>query len=61
VADIIKELIAETIRTKDNTDVLAGIEAQSPDSPFIKILNDRSNDIAIDGKSLAVISGNGQI
>lgn len=60
VADIIKELIAETLRTKDDTQVLPGIEAQSPDSPFIKILNDRSNDIAIDGRSLAVISGNGK-
>ena len=60
VADIIKELIAETIRTKDDTKVLPGVEAQSPDSPFIKILNDRSRDIAIDGKSLAVISGNGK-
>ncbi len=60
VADIVKELIAETIRTKDDTHVLPGIEAQSPDSPFIKILNDRSNDVAIDGKSLAVISGNGK-
>ncbi|WP_460553290.1 DUF7379 domain-containing protein [Ferruginibacter profundus] len=61
VADIIKELIAETIRTKDNVNVLPGVEAQSPDSPFIKILNDRADDVAIDGSSLAVISGNGKI
>ena len=60
VADILKELIAETIHTKDKVEVLPGIEAQSPDSPFIKILNDRSQDIAIDGQSLAIISGNGK-
>ena len=61
VADVLKELIAETIRTKDDTTVLPGLEAQSPDSPFIKILNDRSADVAIDGKSLVVISGNGKL
>ena len=58
-ASVLKELIAEVIRTKDDVGVLPGIEAQSPDSPFIKILNDRSEDMAIAGTSLAVISGNG--
>jgi len=61
LADIIKELIAETLRTKDNVNVLPGIEAQSPDSPFIKILNDRAPEAAVDGSSLAVISGNGKL
>jgi hypothetical protein len=61
VADIIKELIAETLRTKDNINVLPGIEAQSPDSPFIKILNDRAPEASVDGSSLAVISGNGKL
>jgi len=61
LADTLKELIAETLRTKDDTTVLPGLEAQSPDSPFIKILNDRSDEVAIDGKSLAVISGNGKL
>jgi hypothetical protein len=61
VADIIKELIAETLRTKDNINVLPGLEAQSPDSPFIKILNDRGPETAIDGTSLAVIAGNGKV
>lgn len=60
VTDIIKQLLAETIKTKDNVSVLPGIEAQDPDSPFIKILNDRSDDVAMDGGSLAVISGNGK-
>lgn len=58
-ADILKQLIAEVIRTKDDVSVLPGLEAQSPESPFIKILNDRSDDMAIDGSSLAIISGNG--
>ena len=61
VSDIIKELIAETIRTKDDVGVLPGIEAQNPDSPFIKVLNDRHQEVAIDGNSLAVISGNGKV
>ena len=61
ITDIIKELIAETLRTKDNIKVLPGIEAQSPDSPFIKIMNDRAPEAAVDGSSLAVISGNGKL
>jgi pimeloyl-ACP methyl ester carboxylesterase/tetratricopeptide (TPR) repeat protein len=58
-ADTLKELFAEVIRTKVDVSVLPGVEAQSPDSPFIKILNDRSDEMAIDGSSLAVIAGNG--
>ncbi len=61
LADTLKELIVEALRTKDDVSVLPGLEAQSPDSPFIKILNDRSDEAAIDGKSLAVISGNGKL
>ena len=37
-ADILKELLTAVVSTKDNVNVLPGIEAQSPDSPFIKIL-----------------------
>lgn len=59
--DILKELLKAAIQTKDNTDILPGLEAMNPDSPFIKVLNDPSQDAAIEGKSLAVISGNGQL
>jgi CHAT domain/Lecithin:cholesterol acyltransferase len=59
-ADTLKELIAETVKTKDNVNVLPGVEAMNPDSPFIKILNDRSEEVSVDGSSLIVISGNGK-
>jgi hypothetical protein len=59
-ADTLKELIAETVKTKDNVNVLPGIEAMNPDSPFIKVLNDRAEDVTIDGGNLIVISGNGK-
>ena len=41
--------------------ILPGLEAQNPDSPFIKVLNDRSEERLIQFKSLAVISGNGKL
>ncbi|MFD2824305.1 CHAT domain-containing protein [Lacinutrix iliipiscaria] len=59
--DILNELVAAAIETKDDVDVLPGLEAQNPESPFIKILNDPSEANAIDGKPLAVISGNGTV
>ena len=58
LADTFRSLIAEIIKTKDNVKLLPGIEAMNPDSPFIKILNDKDADAAIDDISLAVISGN---
>jgi tetratricopeptide (TPR) repeat protein len=60
LADLLKELIAETLKTKDDIRVLPGLEAQSPSSPFIKILNDRAPEAAVDGDALAVIAGNGK-
>ncbi|HEX5026123.1 MAG TPA: hypothetical protein VFV68_12665, partial [Agriterribacter sp.] len=59
--DLLKELLSAVVSTKDNVNVLPGIEAQSPASPFIKVLNDQSDKTAIDGSSLAVISGNGKV
>ncbi len=59
--DILKELLSAAVASKDDVDVLPGLEAQNPDSPFIKILNDPSEEVAIDGKSLVVISGNGSL
>lgn len=58
---ILKELLSAVVSTKDNVDVLPGIEAQSPASPFIKVLNDQSNKIPGDGCPLTVISGNGTV
>lgn len=59
--DLLTELLSAAVASKDDVDVLPGLEAQSPDSPFIKILNDPSEEVAIDGKSLVVISGNGSL
>ncbi|MBT8185185.1 MAG: hypothetical protein KJN76_10105, partial [Eudoraea sp.] len=61
VGDIFTELLSAAIENKDNAQVLPGIEAQSPASPFIKILNDPTEENAISGNALAVISGNGAI
>lgn len=60
IADILKELIGETLRTKENISVLPGLEAMGPESPFIKILNDRA-DVGLPGTQLTVISGNGKL
>ena len=61
VGDVFVELLKAAIENKDNAQVLPGIEAQSPASPFIKILNDQTEENAISGNALAVISGNGAI
>ena len=51
----LKSLLAEVAATKSNVDVLPGIEAMVPDSPFIKMLNNPANIIE---SPLTVISGN---
>ncbi len=60
-ADVLKELLSTAINTKDDVDVLAGLEAMNPESPFIKILNDPQQKNEIDGGPLVVISGNGRV
>ena len=59
--DILKELLSAAVESKDDVNVLPGLEAQRPESPFIKILNDPTPETAINGKPLAVISGNGRV
>ncbi len=61
VGDILKELISTALSKKHNTDVLPGLEAMNPGSVFLKVLNDPLEENAIEGKNLAVISGNGKI
>lgn len=58
--DILKELLSAAIESKDDVNVLPGLEAQNPESTFIKILNDPNPENAIDGGPLIVISGNGK-
>ena len=55
-----KELILALIETKDNTDALPGIEAQNPESPFIKALNYPGSTILIP-TPLMVIAGNSRV
>lgn len=59
--DVLKELLSAAVESKDDVSVLPGLEAQRPESPFIKILNDPTPETAIDGKPLAIISGNGRV
>lgn len=51
----VKSLLAEVAATKSKVDVLPGIEAMVPDSPFIKMLN---NPVNIIESPLTIISGN---
>ncbi len=59
--DTLMELLKAAVESKDDVNVLPGLEAQRPESPFIKILNDPTPERAIDGKPLAIISGNGRV
>ena len=59
--DVLKELLSTAINTKDDVEVLSGLEAMNPESPFIKILNDPHQKNEIDGGPLVVISGNGRV
>lgn len=52
-----RRLIAAVMDTKDNVDVLPGLEAMNPDSPFIKALNNPSSSVIVD-QPLTVIAGN---
>ncbi|MEM7187006.1 MAG: CHAT domain-containing protein, partial [Bacteroidota bacterium] len=61
VGSVFKELLSVAVQTKDNVDVLPGLESMNPDSPFLKVLNDPSDHLAIDGSPLAVVSGNSQV
>src|SRR5690606_33380879 len=61
LGDVLKELLSAAVESKDDVSVLPGLEAQRPESPFIKILNDPSPETAINGKPLAIISGNGRV
>lgn len=51
----VKALLAEVASSKTNIDALPGLEAMSPESPFIKMLNNPANQIV---PPLTVISGN---
>lgn len=55
-----KELILALIEVKDNTDALPGLEAQNPESPFIKALNYPGSTILIP-TPLMVIAGNSRV
>jgi hypothetical protein len=50
-----KTLLSEVASSKSNTDVLPGLEAMMPESPFIKILNNPANII---NSPLVIIAGN---
>ncbi|MBB6327587.1 tetratricopeptide (TPR) repeat protein [Algoriphagus iocasae] len=55
-----KETIMEAVSCKDDVDVLPGLEAMNPKSPFIKILNYQGSDIVID-IPLFVVGGSSEL
>ena len=57
----IKELLKYAVSFKANTDVLPGLEAMMPESPFQKVLNHPSEESKVSGQILAVISGNAEL
>ena len=54
-----KNLIASVVSSRNDVNVLPGLEAMNPDSPFIKVLNYPGPVTVIDSP-LAIISGNGK-
>lgn len=54
----LKNLIAAVVDTKNNIEVLPGIEAMNPESPFIIALNSKDAASSYITQPLAVISGN---
>ena len=52
-----KSLASSVINCKNDVDILPGLEAMNPDSPFIKVLNSPSSQVILDNP-LAIVSGN---
>ncbi|MEO7961481.1 MAG: CHAT domain-containing protein [Ginsengibacter sp.] len=52
-----KNLISTVIDSKNEVDVLPGLEAMNPDSPFIKALNSPNSAVVLD-QPLLIVSGN---
>jgi CHAT domain-containing protein len=55
-----KEFIMEAVASKDDVDVLPGLEAMGPQSPFIKALNYQASDIVVDFP-LYVVGGSSEL
>ncbi|MEN2281184.1 CHAT domain-containing protein [Algoriphagus sp. SE2] len=55
-----KETIMEAVACKDDVDVLPGLEAMNPKSPFIKALNYQGSEIEIES-SLFVVGGSSEL
>jgi len=55
-----KEFIMEAVACKDDVDVLPGLEAMNPQSPFIKALNYQASDIEVDFP-LYVVGGSSEL
>jgi pimeloyl-ACP methyl ester carboxylesterase len=55
-----KNLIAASVNTKNDPDILPGLEAMNPDSPFIQILNQPDTSASVDNP-LFILSGNSKV
>lgn len=63
---ICKQIISEAVNSKNETDVLPGLEAMNPESIFIKVLQSpgelsSENPFGLFENRLAVVSGNGSL
>ena len=66
LVSICKEMIAEIVNSKNETDVLPGLESMNPESLFIKVLRSpgemtSENPYGLFQNRIAVISGNGAL
>lgn len=55
-----KELIMAAVESKDNTDVLPGLESMNPKSPFVEVLNFQGTEIKIQAP-LYVVGGSSEL
>ncbi|MDR7129667.1 hypothetical protein J2X69_002012 [Algoriphagus sp. 4150] len=55
-----KEFIMEAVACKDDVDVLPGLEAMNPKSPFVKVLNNQGSEIKINFP-LLVVGGSAEL
>jgi tetratricopeptide (TPR) repeat protein len=55
-----KELIMATVESKDATDILPGLEAMNPKSPFVQVLNFQGTEIKIEAP-LYIVGGSSEL
>lgn len=59
VFQLFQKLVMEAVASKDNPEILPGLEAMNPASPFIKVLNFQGSEIKVDSL-LHVVGGSSE-